>query len=91
MQNNDYIFEVYREKSFTKAANKLFISQPALSAAIKKIEKNIGHELFDRSSNPIKLTEAGEIYIKSIEEINLSKSHKSTNSPWNKWNPQKVF
>ena len=28
---------------------------------------------------------------KSIEEINLSKSHKSTNSPWNKWNPQKVF
>lgn len=71
MQNNDYIFEVYREKSFTKAANKLFISQPALSAAIKKIEKNIGHELFDRSSNPIKLTEAGEIYIKSIEEIHM--------------------
>lgn len=71
MQNHDYIFEVYREKSFTKAASKLFISQPALSAAIKKIEADIGLELFDRSSSPIKLTEAGEIYIKAIEEIHM--------------------
>ena len=42
----DYIYEVYREKSFTLASKKLFVSQPALSASVKKIEKEIGAELF---------------------------------------------
>lgn len=74
---NDYIYEVYKNQSFTKAADKLFISQPALSSAIKKVELKIGHELFDRSSNPVKLTEEGKIYIKAIEEINIIKSNLS--------------
>ena len=34
----DYIYEIYKEGSFTKAAEKLFVSQPALSLAIKKLE-----------------------------------------------------
>ena len=33
----DYIYEVYRERSFTSAAKNLYISQPALSAAVKKV------------------------------------------------------
>jgi len=65
----DYVYEVYREKSFTLASKKLFVSQPALSASIKKIEKEIGAELFDRSSSPIRLTEAGLAYIEAIEQI----------------------
>lgn len=35
----NYVMEVYKEQSFSKAAQNLYISQPALSAAIKKIEK----------------------------------------------------
>jgi hypothetical protein len=40
-QYEEYIYEVYREKSFTKAADKLFVSQPALSAAVKKQEERL--------------------------------------------------
>ena len=37
-----YVFAVYQEQSFSKAAQKLYISQPSLSATIKKIEKKEG-------------------------------------------------
>ena len=40
--NMDYVYEVYKEGSFSKAAANLYISQPALSATVKKIEKKIG-------------------------------------------------
>ena len=59
-QGMDYVYEVYCEKSFSKAAEKLFVSQPALSASIKKTEKKIGLPLFDRSTSPIQLTPAGK-------------------------------
>ncbi|WP_378956833.1 LysR substrate-binding domain-containing protein [Pelosinus sp. sgz500959] len=68
-KGKEYIYEVYKEKNFSKAAQNLYISQPALSAAIKKIEKRLGSSIFDRSSNPVQLTEAGIEYIKSIEKI----------------------
>lgn len=64
-----YVYEVYKERSFSKAAKNLYISQPSLSATIKKTEDKIGAPLFDRSTNPIQLTECGMQYIKSIEEI----------------------
>jgi len=51
-----YVYEVYREKSFSKAAQNLYISQPSLSARIKQIEEQIGEPLFDRSTNPLQLT-----------------------------------
>ena len=38
-----YVYEVYKERSFTKAAQNLYISQPSLSARIKKIEEIIGN------------------------------------------------
>ena len=66
---NDYVYEVYKEKSFTLAAKKLFVSQPALSASIKKIETEIGAKIFDRSTSPITLTEAGKAYIEALEQI----------------------
>lgn len=65
----NYVYAVYLNRSFSKAAEKLYISQPALSAAIKKVEEEIGLPLFDRSNNPIQLTPAGEYYIESIEKI----------------------
>lgn len=65
----EYVYEVYKEKSFSKAARNLYISQPSLSTAVKKAEEEIGFPVFDRSTTPIKLTEFGEEYIKSIEII----------------------
>ena len=65
----DYVYEVYKEKSFTVAAKNLYLSQPALSAAIKKVEQKIGTELFDRNASPVALTDAGRAYIKAVEKI----------------------
>lgn len=64
-----YVYEVYKERSFTKAAQNLYISQPSLSARIKKIEEIIGEPLFDRSTKPLQLTEVGKVYIEAAEEI----------------------
>lgn len=64
-----YVYEVYKERSFTKAAQNLYISQPSLSARIKKIEEIIGEPLFDRRTTPLQLTEVGKVYIEAAEEI----------------------
>lgn len=64
-----YVYEVYKERSFTKVAQNLYISQPSLSARIKKIEEIIGEPLFDRSTTPLQLTEVGKVYIEAAEEI----------------------
>ncbi len=66
---SDYIYEIYKEKSFTKAAKNLFISQPALSATVRKLEEEMQVQLFDRSTTPLTLTPEGEAYIKAIEDI----------------------
>ena len=47
-----YVYRVFQEKSITKAAEKLFISQPALSAAIARHEKELGFQIFNRSTIP---------------------------------------
>lgn len=65
-----YVYEVYKERSFSKAANNLYISQPSLSARIIKIEEELGLPIFDRSISPIRLTEFGRYYIETIEKIN---------------------
>ena len=68
-QGMEYIYTVYQEKSFSKAARKLFISQPSLSATVKRIEEHIGYPIFDRSTKPLTLTEFGKRYISSVEQI----------------------
>ena len=65
----DYIYAVYQERSITKAAKKLYISQPWLSNIVKKVEEELQTPIFKRGSGALKLTEAGEFYIKHIEEI----------------------
>lgn len=63
-----YALTVYRQKSFSGAAKKLFISQPSLSAMIKKLEGELGFAIFDRKKSPIVLTPQGQIYISYLEE-----------------------
>lgn len=65
-QDFQYIYQVYLDGSFSKAAEHLYLTQPALSIAIQKIENSIGMPLFDRSRRPLQLTAAGEAYIQSI-------------------------
>jgi DNA-binding transcriptional LysR family regulator len=65
----EYVYAVYREGSFSKAAKKLYISQPALSAVIKKLEKRVRAVLFYRGSKPVRPTRAGEFYIGAVERI----------------------
>lgn len=64
-----YVYEVYRQRSFTRAAQALYISQPSLSQMIRKAETRIGATIFDRSTSPIALTEAGRAYIRAAEQV----------------------
>lgn len=65
----EYILTIANTKSVSKAAELLFISQPALSAIVKKEEKRLGVELFNRQFKPLQLTEAGEKYIAAAKKI----------------------
>ena len=65
----NYVLGVYREQSFTKAAQKLFISQPTLSVAIRTIEERLGAPLFERPGGCVLPTEVGREYIAAAEQI----------------------
>ncbi len=68
-RDKDYVYEVWKERSFSKAAARLYISQPSLSAKIKRIEERLGAVIFDRSTSPLRLTEFGEAYLQAITEV----------------------
>ena len=65
----DYIKTIAEVRSISVAAEKLGISQPALSNYLKKKEKELGAVLFDRNKQPLQLTEAGTIYLEYIERF----------------------
>lgn len=81
----DINFELYKifyhaasTHSFSVAAERLFISQSAVSQAIKNLEEKIGEQLFLRKARSIKLTLEGELLFKHIEQAyNLIKSAES--------------
>lgn len=64
-----YVITVADCQNITQAAKQLYISQPSLSYALGQIEKEVGAKLFDRSQQPIVLTDAGRIYVKGAREI----------------------
>ena len=61
-----YAYEIYKKGSFTKAAKDLYISQPSLSAAISRLENDLGFRIFNRSTIPCSLTAEGRIYADGI-------------------------
>ena len=65
----EYIYAIYQEKSFSKASKKLFVSQPWLSSVVKRVEQEIKNPIFDRTTSPISLTEAGRYYIEQVEKV----------------------
>lgn len=66
-----YILRVSEIRNITRAAEELHISQPALSRYIRDVETELGAKIFDRSTNPLSLTFAGECYIASAKRILL--------------------
>lgn len=67
--------EVASSKSFLDASNKLFLSQPAVSKSMSKLEEDLGVLLFYRGNKGIELTPSGEVlhkYLKDIKDLLLS-------------------
>lgn len=67
-----HVLTLARHKNITKAAEELGMSQPALSTFLSNLEKGLGIRLFERNEKPMKLTEAGEIYVrKAVQMLEL--------------------
>lgn len=64
-----YFLKVAEEKNFSKAAEKLFISQPPLSRQIKELEQELAARLFNRNNKKVELTNAGIFFEKEAREI----------------------
>ena len=88
LKDYEYVIEISKKGGISQAAESLGMSQPTLSKYIKKLEGELGVELFDRSTVPLRLTEAGERFVaaglrvidmerqlqKQLEDIKLNKS-----------------
>ena len=66
-----YIKTIAQYHSFSKAAQVLYVSQPALSRFVKKVEDELGVTLFDRDTIPLRLTLAGQRYLEYVEQFRV--------------------
>ena len=69
LQTLHYFVKVAEEGSFTKAAEKCFVSQPALSKAIREMEDELSCALYERKGKTLVLTDAGKIVYQEAKEI----------------------
>jgi len=67
VKNPEYFFTIVKERSISKAAERLYLSQPYLSQYLAKLEANLGVTLLDRSHSPLTLTAAGEMFYVYLE------------------------
>ena len=67
VKNPEYFLAIVKERSISKAAERLYLSQPYLSQYLSKLEGNLGVTLLDRSHTPLKLTPAGEVFHAYLE------------------------
>ncbi|WP_299020433.1 LysR substrate-binding domain-containing protein [uncultured Photobacterium sp.] len=65
---------VAQERTITAAAEKLFLSKPAVSMALSELEKHLGHKLFDRNNNRLIINEQGKRLLPLADEL-LARSH----------------
>jgi LysR family hydrogen peroxide-inducible transcriptional activator len=64
-----YIVAVANERSFGRAAQKCFVSQPALSVAIAKLEDELGAQLFERGKAEVTVTPVGERIVEQAQKV----------------------
>jgi len=70
-----FIVAVAQERSFRRAAEKCFVTQPALSLAIKKLEEELNVVIFERSRTEVKLTDIGEKIVEQAEKVLEETAH----------------
>jgi DNA-binding transcriptional LysR family regulator len=58
-----YFIAIAEERSFTRAAERLWVAQPGLSTQIRRLEKELGTQLFERHTRGVDLTAAGELFL----------------------------
>lgn len=79
-----YFLAVVDTGSFSRAAERVFVSQPTLSAGIKKLEQELGQQLLNRSTRQISLSDAGNRFLPRartiIHECNAARLELSTNA-----------
>lgn len=66
-----YLVALARERHFGRAAESCHVSQPTLSVAIKKVEEELGVQLFERSATEVKITETGRRIVAQAEKVLL--------------------
>ena len=64
-----YIVAVANERSFGRAAQRCFVSQPALSVAIQKLEEELGARLFERGKAEVTVTPVGERIVEQAQKV----------------------
>lgn len=65
----EYMLKIAEENNITHAAEKLFITQPALNQQLLRLEKELGTQLFHRSRTDWRPTEAGEVYLENARRM----------------------
>ncbi len=64
-----FIVAVAQERNFRRAAEKCFVTQPALSLAVKKLEEELNVVIFERSRTEVKMTDIGEKIVEQAEKV----------------------
>ena len=64
-----YLVAIAQEKSFGRAAQRCFVSQPALSVAIQKLEEELGTQLFERGKAEVTVTPVGERIVEQAQKV----------------------
>ena len=64
-----YFVELVREKSFTRASEKLFVTQPTISKMIRNIEEELGQPLLNREGRRFTLTDSGQVLFNRAQTI----------------------
>ena len=65
----EYVIAIAKHQSISQAARELCITQPALTKYLKRLEENLGTQLFNRTATPLSLTPAGKKYVEKAAQI----------------------
>ncbi len=72
LENYNFFYEIVKNESFSKAAEKLFVSQSSVSQALSRLENDLGVTLIERTTKKMNLTSAGKLLFKEVEKSILA-------------------